>query len=89
MKKAVKKESNLVVKEYVQKISNDDLNYILERLDQPMYGDRADLALFFEKDLDLDKWLSKSKSAEDWFDKLDIVQESAIMELSKRQMIKK
>jgi hypothetical protein len=88
MKKVGKKDS-LAIKEYVQKISNEDLNYILERLDQPICGDRADLASIFEKDQDLDRWLYKSKSAEDWFDKLDIIQEVAIMEMSKRQTIKK
>lgn len=87
MKKSGKRDL-LVVKEYVQKISNEDLNYIAERLDQPLCGDRADLALFFQKDQDLDKWLYKSKSAEDWFDKLDTIQEFAIIEISKRQTVK-
>jgi|688.fasta_scaffold168091_4 hypothetical protein len=87
MKKSVKKDGS-VVKEYVQKISNEDLTFILERLDQPLLGDRADVSLVFQKDEDLDKWLSKTKSADEWFDKLDIIQEAAIMEMSRRQGVK-
>ena len=88
MKRSVKRDSS-IVKEYVQRISNEDLFFILEKLDQPICGDRAEICSVFEKDKDIDRWLLQSKGAEDWFDKVDSIQESAIMEISRRQVVKK
>jgi len=91
MKKAAKKDAKKdcsLVKEYVQRISTDDLSFIVERLDQPLCGDRSDVALAFQKDKEIDRWLFQSTGAEDWFNKVDSIQEAAIIELSKRQLIK-
>lgn len=88
MKKVAKKDT-VIVKEYVQRISNEDLFFILERLDQPISGDRADVCSVFEKDKDIDRWLLQAKGAEDWFDKVDSIQEAAIIEMSRRQVVVK
>lgn len=83
MKKSPK-DSN-VVKEYVRRLSDDDLNLVVDRLTQPICGDRADVSLMFEKDKDLDKWLCQCKGANDWFDKVDLIQDISVLELSRRQ----
>lgn len=83
MKKSPKNDS--IVKEYVRRISDADLALIVERLTEPVCGDRADVSLIFQKDKDLDRWLSQSKGAFDWFDKVDLIEEIAIQELNKRQ----
>lgn len=92
MKKAIKKDAkkdcSSMVKEYVQRISTEDLSFIVERLDQPLCGDRSDVALMFQKDKEIDKWLVQSAGAEDWFNRVDSIQEAAIIEMSKRQLIK-
>lgn len=84
MKKSPK--SNLVVKEYVSSLSDDDLSVIVERLTQPVCGDRADVSVLFQKDKELDKWLCKAKGSEDWFDRVDLIEEMAKLELDKRQI---
>jgi hypothetical protein len=91
MKKAIKKDTKKdgsLVKEYIQKISTEDLSFIVERLDQPLCGDRSDVALVFQKDKELDRWLMQSSGSEDWFNRVDFIQEAAIIEMSKRQLIK-
>lgn len=77
-----------MVKEYVRRLSDDDLNVIVERLTQVVCGDRADVSRFFEKDKDLDKWLCQAKSAFDWFDRVDSIEEQAILEQGRRQKLK-
>lgn len=86
MKKATKQDS--VVKEYVRRVSDEDLSMIVERLSEPVKGDRADVSLLFEKDKDLDKWLCQSKNAFDWFDRVDQIQNLAVSELTRRQKVK-
>jgi hypothetical protein len=84
MKKSPKQDSN-VVKEYVRRLSDDDLSSVVEKLTQPICGDRADVSLMFEKDKDLDRWLSQCKGANDWFDKVDLIQDLSVLEISRRQ----
>jgi hypothetical protein len=86
MKKSPRSSS--VVKEYVQRLSDGDLSTVIDRLIQPVCGDRADVSLLFQKDKELDNWLCKSKSAEDWFDKVDLIEDTAKKELEKRQKSK-
>jgi hypothetical protein len=74
-----------VVKEYVHRLFDDELNLIVDRLTQPVCGDRADVSLLFEKDKELDRWLCQAKGAFEWFDKIDIIEDYAVSEQSRRQ----
>jgi hypothetical protein len=83
MKKVSK--NDLIVKEYIRRLSDDDLCAIVSRLTQPVCGDRADISFFFEKDKDLNKWLCQARGAFEWFDKVDLIQDQAVLEQNKRQ----
>lgn len=87
MKKNSKQDSS-IVKEYLRRLSDEDLSVIVDRLTQPVSGDRADVSYLFAKDKDIDKWLSQAKSAFDWFDKVDLIQDQAEIETTKRQKSK-
>lgn len=80
----MKKDSS-IIKEYVNSLSDEDLTLIVERLTQPVCGDRADVSLFFQKSENIDKMLSRCKNAIEWFDKVDLIQDTAEAELKKRQ----
>lgn len=86
MKKSSKSES--IVKEYVRRIPDEDLSTIVERSVQPVCGDRADVSLIFQKDKEIDKWLCQSGGAFEWFDRVDLIEEQAVVELNRRQKIK-
>jgi hypothetical protein len=84
MKKAPK-QNETIVKEYVRRLSDDELNFIIERATQPVCGDRADISTLFEKDKEIDRWLSQSGGAFEWFDRVDLIETHAIAEQNKRQ----
>jgi hypothetical protein len=83
MKKVQRQDA--VVKEYVRRLSDDDLNMIIERSVQPVRGDRADISLVFQKDKEIDRWLLQSKGAFDWFDRVEMIEEASVAEMSRRQ----
>ena len=74
-----------VVKEYVRRLSDEDLSAIIERSSQPIRGDRADISFLFQKDKEIDRWLMQSKGAFDWFDRVEMIEEASSAEISRRQ----
>ena len=84
MKKTAKQDSS-IVKEYARRLSDEDLNMIIERSVQPVRGDRADISLLFQKDKEVDKWLCQAKGAFDWFDRVEMIEEAASAEITRRQ----
>jgi hypothetical protein len=65
------KKSDTILREYVRKISDDDLRFLNMRFSQTLAGDRAEVAEVLAKDKDVDKWLSSATCAVEWFDMLD------------------
>lgn len=84
MKKSPKSKTDSVVKEYVRRLSDEDLDLMIQKLTQPVCGDRADVSLMFQKDKELDKWLCQAKGAFEWFDKVDLIENQAIQEQERR-----
>lgn len=84
MKKSPRSKTESVVKEYVRHLSDEDLDVLVEKLTQPVCGDRADVSVMFQKDKDLDKWLCQAKGAFEWFDKVDLIENQAVSEQEKR-----
>lgn len=74
-----------VIKEYLNKLSDDDIMFMIQRIEQPCCGELASISSIFEKNYEVDKWLCQSKSAQDWFDKIDLIVNIASIELNKRQ----
>ena len=77
-------KADAVVKEYVKRISDDDLAYLGIRFKQSLCGDRADIALKLAEDEDIDRWLSTSSGADEWFDMLEAISEQIKLEYSRR-----
>lgn len=79
------KKDPVLIKEYIANLSDDELGLIVERLTQPVCGDRADVSIIFQKNESIDKMLSRCKNANEWFDKVDMIQDQAELEMNKRQ----
>jgi hypothetical protein len=62
-----------VVKEYGRKLSDADLRYLLQRFHQRIGEDVAEAVEFLQKSSDIDSWLSTAKSANDFFDMTDTI----------------
>lgn len=78
------KNDNSLLKEYVKKLSVDDLNFLIARLSQRLAGDISEAAEFMQKDKDLDKWLCLSTNSQEWYDKIDKLQEFIKLEIDRR-----
>lgn len=79
------KKDSVIVKEYCARVSDDELNCLVDKLTKPVCGDTADVSYFFEKDKEIDKWLCQAKSADDWFDKVDMIQDASVSEQKRRE----
>lgn len=78
------KKFDLVVKEYVRNLSNDDLHFLSSRFAQKCSGDWAEIAQILSKDKSIDKLLNNASSSSDWFKVVDTVGECVTKELAIR-----
>lgn len=72
------------VKEYARKVSDDDLRYLHLRLSQRIGSDVAESIELLQRNSDIDHWLSQAKSASDFFDMIDIVDQAVQNETKRR-----
>ena len=54
--------ADAVVKEYVKRLSQDDLSFLGLRFKQNLTGDKAEIANKLAEDEEIDKWLATSTS---------------------------
>lgn len=78
------KKPETLVNEYVRRLSDDDLRHIAMKLSQRVAGDRADCALIFERDREVNRWLQSANGADDWFEMVDTIGVAASDELDRR-----
>lgn len=77
-------KADAVVKEYVKRISDDDLAYLGIRFKQSLCGDTGAIAQKLSEDEEIDRWLSASTSADEWFEMLDVIGEQIKIEYNRR-----
>lgn len=81
--KLSKSEINLI-KNYCSRASDEDLSVIASSLPQAVIGDRAAACEIFQKDKEMDRWLTLAANVTDFFSKIDSVGDFAILELQAR-----
>ena len=64
-------KDDVIVTEYVRKLSDEDLSFLGGRFKQRLSGDMADVARILSKDHDIDKWLSGANSGSEWFEMVE------------------
>jgi hypothetical protein len=84
----MKKKAPSLVREYVQSLSDSDLSHIIQKTTQRLGGDYVDMAYTFQKNRDVDDWLRGARSANDWFDMVDLIGETAGRESRYRDELK-
>lgn len=72
------------VKEYVRKVSDDDLRFLHMRLTQRIGGDVAEAIEFLQRYQELDHWLCLAKTANDFFDMVDVLDAGMQSEMKRR-----
>ena len=78
------KKFDTVLKEYVNRLSLDNLKYLAVRLDERIGADLAEALDAMSSCQDLDRWLSSAKSYTEFYDMVDSIQEYIDRELGKR-----
>lgn len=65
------KSVDTMLKEYVRRLSDDDLRYLFSRYSQLLCGDRAEVLNFLSQTKDLDRWLAGAGSSFELFNMVD------------------
>ena len=77
-------KADAVVKEYVKRISDDDLSFLGIRFKQNLIGDKVEIALKLAEDEEIDRWLASSASSDEWFEMVDAIGECVKSEYNRR-----
>ena len=78
------KKLDTVLKEYVNRLSVDNLKFLVTRLDCRIGSDLAEALELMSSCHDLDIWLSSAKSATEFYDIVDTIQEYVNKEFDKK-----
>ena len=62
-----------VLREYVRRLTDEDLNYLRTRFRQRLSGDISEIAMLLAKDTEVDSWLKEADGADEWFNMVDRV----------------
>jgi hypothetical protein len=68
----------------ISRLSDEDLNTVLSLSPQEFSGDSEVVCLVFQRDKEMDRWLSQSKDSGDFFSRVDGLVEAAIVEADAR-----
>lgn len=78
------KKVDTMLKEYVGRLTIDNLKFLSGRLNQRMGSDLAEAINTMANCNDLDKWFGSAHSCDEFYDMLDKAQEYIDRELNKR-----
>ena len=78
------KKDSRVVTEFVTKISDEDLRFVITRLTEQYSGDLPEVCYFFGRQTDVNSMLQASSDVDEFYYKLDAIKDAAIKEAKKR-----
>lgn len=78
------KKPEVIVREYVSKLSDDNLSFLETRLTERYGGDVSEALELIGRSSELDKWLSTAKSGHEFFDMIDSITDCIDKEAKKR-----
>jgi hypothetical protein len=78
------KKPELYLKEYCQKLSDDELKFIGQRLSQRLSGDLPEVFDYFKEIKEIDRWLLSATTCDELFDMVDLVDAACQKETDKR-----
>lgn len=73
-----------ILKEYVSRLTDENLRFLDLRLKHRLTGDLADAVNLLSSSPDMDRHLSHSKGADDFYDALDAIQKAVERESRRR-----
>jgi hypothetical protein len=67
------KKPDIYLKEYCQRLSDDNLKFLAQRLSQRLSGDMAETFDFLSNVKEIDRWLATATTCNDLFDMIDFI----------------
>ena len=81
------KKTDIVLKECVGKLSEDDLNFAVGRLEQNLQGDLPEFLNVLARNYEIDRMLMSAKSADEFYDIVDQLDELVKKEYNNRKKV--
>jgi len=78
------KKPDVYLKEYCQRLSDDNLKFLTGRLNQRLGGDIAEVLDFLSNVREIDRWLASADTSDDLFNMIDLVHSSLVKEYDRR-----
>jgi hypothetical protein len=79
------KKTDVFLKECVGKLSDDDLDFIVSRLDQNLQGDLSEWLTVLSKNYEIDRMLCSAKSTDEFYDTVDQIEDLVRKEYNRRK----
>jgi hypothetical protein len=78
------KKPEVYLKEYYSKLSDDNVKFLVGRLNQRLGGDLAEAVDFLSNIREIDKWLSSASDSYEFYDMIDLINNAANKEHERR-----
>jgi len=78
------KNPEVYLKEYCQRLSDDNLKFLAQRLDQRLSGDMADVFDYLGNVREIDRWLSAAPSSGELYEMIDQIYSMVQKEYERR-----
>jgi hypothetical protein len=78
------KKPDVYLKEYCQRLSDENLKFLVGRLNQRLGGDLAEVLDFLSNVREIDRWLSSAYASFDLYDMIDAIHSSVAKEHDRR-----
>jgi hypothetical protein len=78
------KKAEVLVKEYVNKLNDDQVSFLHLRLTQKYADDMSQALEMVSKNIEMDRWLCSATSSAEFFQMLDKLEQQLEKEASKR-----
>jgi hypothetical protein len=79
------KKPETILKEYVGRLSEENLRFLIYRLDQRLGADLAEALDLMSSCSDLDKWFGSAKSSDELYDMIDVAQAHVRKEIQRKE----
>jgi hypothetical protein len=78
------KKPDVYLKEYCQRLSDENLKFLAPRLNQKLSGDLAEVVDFLANVKEIDRWLSSAQTSNELYDMIDLIESVVTKENDKR-----
>lgn len=78
------KKPDVYLKEYCQRLSDENLKFLAQRLNQRLSGDMAETFEYLSNVREIDRWLSSALTSDELYDMIDQIYSTVQKEYERR-----